>query len=339
MTTENPGPFGLYNPDFEHDACGVNFIVDMLGRRSHDIVRHGVGALCAMEHRGALGAEVNTGDGAGILVQIPDAFLRAVVDFDLPAEGAYATGIAFLPRDPERADEQALAVAKVAASEGLTVLGWRHLPHDASMIGASARATLPSFRQVFLAGDGLEGIALERRVYVARKRIEHELGPLTASSGVYFPSLSGRTLVYKGMLTTGQLAPFFTDLTDERFTSALALVHSRFSTNTFPSWPLAHPFRFVAHNGEINTVQGNRNRMRAREALMASPDLTDDIERIFPVCTPGASDSATFDEALEILHMGGYDLPHAVLMMIPRRGRTTPTWIPPAGRSTSSTPR
>ena len=317
MTTENPGPFGLYRPEFEHDACGVNFIVDMKGRRSHDIVGHGVGALCAMEHRGALGAETNTGDGAGILIQVPDAFLRDVVDFELPPEGAYATGIAFLPRDPERADEQVLAVTKVAASEGLTVLGWRDVPHDASMIGASARATLPSFRQVFVAGDGLEGIALERRAYVARKRMEHELGALNATSGVYFPSLSGRTLVYKGMLTTGQLAPFFTDLTDERLTSALALVHSRFSTNTFPSWPLAHPFRFVAHNGEINTVQGNRNRMRAREALMASPDLTDDIERIFPVCTPGASDSATFDEALEILHMGGYDLPHAVLMMIP----------------------
>jgi glutamate synthase (NADPH/NADH) large chain len=317
MTTESPGPFGLYHPDFEHDACGVNFIVDMKGRRSHDIVRMGIGALCNMEHRGAQGAEVNTGDGAGLLMQVPDSFLRQVVAFELPAAGAYATGIAFLPRSPEHADEVAALVGKVAASEGLEVLGWREVPHDPSMIGASAMATLPSFRQVFLAGDGLEGIALERRVYVARKRMEHEIGPLHATGGVYFPSLSGRTLVYKGMLTTNQLAPFFTDLTDERVTSALALVHSRFSTNTFPSWPLAHPFRFVAHNGEINTVAGNRNWMRAREALMAAPELSDDLERIFPICTPGASDSATFDEALEILHLGGYDLPHAVLMMIP----------------------
>jgi glutamate synthase (NADPH) large chain len=312
-----PGRFGLYDPAFEHDACGVNFVADMRGRRSHDIVRMGIGALCNMDHRGAQGAETNTGDGAGILLQVPDAFLRAVVDFELPAEGTYATGIAFLPRDPDRADEVARDIEKVATDEGLTVLGWRHVPTDHSMIGASARRTLPSFRQLFLAADGASGLALERRVFVARKRMEHEVGALDVDGGVYFPSLSGRTLVYKGMLTTEQLGPFFTDLSDERVTSALALVHSRFSTNTFPSWPLAHPFRFVAHNGEINTVQGNRNWMRAREALLASDVLPGDLERIFPICTPGASDSATFDEALELLHLGGYDLPHAVLMMIP----------------------
>ncbi len=316
MTTP-PGPFGLYRPEFEHDACGVNFIVDMKGRRSHDIVQMGIGALCHMEHRGALGAEVNTGDGAGLLLQVPDAFLREVVDFDLPEAGGYATGIAFLPRSPADADDVADQIGKIAAGEGLSVLGWREVPHDPSMIGATAASTLPSFRQVFLAGDGLSGMDLERRAYVARKRMDHEIGPLSATGGVYFPSLSGRTIVYKGMLTTAQLAPFFPDLTDERVTSALALVHSRFSTNTFPSWPLAHPFRFVAHNGEINTVQGNRNWMRAREALMASPELGGDLEQVFPICTPGASDSATFDEALEILHLGGYDLPHAVLMMIP----------------------
>ena len=317
MTTESPGPFGLYRPGFEHDACGVNFIVDMKGRRSHDIVSMGIGALCHMEHRGAQGAETNTGDGAGLLLQIPDAFLRDVLPFELPPEGSYVTGVAFLPRDPARADEVAEGVERIAASEGLRTLGWREVPHDPSMIGATAASTLPSFRQVFLAGDGLEGLALERRAFVARKRMEHELGPLSGDGGVYFPSLSGRTLVYKGMLTTAQLAPFFSDLTDERVTSALALVHSRFSTNTFPSWPLAHPFRFVAHNGEINTVQGNRNWMRAREALLRAPEVAEDLERIFPICTPGASDSATFDEALEILHLGGYDLPHAVLMMIP----------------------
>ncbi len=312
-----PAAEGMYDPRFEHDACGVNFIVHMKGLRSHEIVQHGIGALCNLEHRGATGSEVNTGDGAGILIQIPDVFLRDVVTFDLPREGQYATGIAFLPPDPQRADEMAKGIEKIASSEGLRVLGWREVPTDDSMIGASAQAVEPSFRMVFLAGDGLADDTLERRVYIVRKRIEHELGPLTNEHGAYFPSLSSRTLVYKGMLTTPQLAEFFPDLIDERVESALALVHSRFSTNTFPSWPLAHPFRYVAHNGEINTVQGNRNWMRAREALLASDLLPGDIERLFPICTPGASDSATFDEALELLHMGGYSLPHAMLMMIP----------------------
>jgi glutamate synthase (NADPH/NADH) large chain len=308
---------GLYDPRFEHDACGVNFVVHMKGLRSHEIVQMGIGALGNLQHRGALGAEVNTGDGAGLLVQVPDRFLREVVRFDLPGQGHYATGMGFLPRDREAGAEAALGIEKIAASEGLRVLGWREVPHDDSMIGASAAAVEPAFRQVFLAGDGLEAMALERRVYIARKRIEHELGPLTANGGAYFPSLSSRTFVYKGMLTTPQLPEFFPDLVDERVESALALVHSRFSTNTFPSWPLAHPFRYVAHNGEINTVQGNRNWMRAREALLSSELLPGDLERIFPICTPDASDSATFDEALELLHMGGYSLPHAVLMMIP----------------------
>jgi glutamate synthase (NADPH) large chain len=308
---------GLYDPRFEHDACGVNFVVHMKGLRSHEIVQWGIGALCNLQHRGALGAETNTGDGAGILIQVPDRFLREVVDFDLPGEGHYATGMAFLPRAPEPGADVAKAIEKIATSEGLRVLGWREVPHDDSMIGESAARVEPAFRQIFLAGDGLEEMALERRVYIVRKRIEHELGPLTNEGGSYFPSLSGRTLVYKGMLTTPQLPDFFPDLIDERVESALALVHSRFSTNTFPSWPLAHPFRFIAHNGEINTVQGNRNWMRAREALLRSELLPGDLERIFPICTPGASDSAVFDEALELLHLGGYSLPHAVLMMIP----------------------
>ena len=318
-----PTPFGpppaqgLYDPAFEHDSCGVSFVVHMKGLRSHRIVSQGVDALCALEHRGASGSEVNTGDGAGILIQIPDRFLRAVVGFPLPPEGSYATGIAFLPADPVRAAETAGAVEKIALSEGLRVLGWRDVPFDDSMIGSTAKAVEPSFRQIFLAGDGLADETLERRVYIVRKRIEHEVGVPGGEGSVYFPSLSCRTLVYKGMLTTPQLAEFFPDLGDERVESALALVHSRFSTNTFPSWPLAHPFRYIAHNGEINTVQGNRNWMRAREALLDSDLLPGDLERIFPICTPGASDSATFDEVLELLHMGGYSLPHAVLMMIP----------------------
>jgi glutamate synthase (NADPH) large chain len=317
MRHDLPPRQGLYDPAHEHDACGVNFIVNMKGLRSHDIVRQGIGALCNLQHRGASGSEVNTGDGAGILLQIPDRFLRAVVGFALPAEGSYATGIAFLPADPAKAGEAVDAVEKIAASEGLRVLGWRDLPFDDSMIGSTAAAVEPAFRQVFLAGDGLMHESLERRAYIVRKRIEHEVGSPGGEGSVYFPSLSCRTLVYKGMLTTPQLAEFFTDLRDERVESALALVHSRFSTNTFPSWPLAHPFRYIAHNGEINTVQGNRNWMRAREALLGSEWLTGDLDRIFPICTPGASDSATFDEVLELLHLGGYELPHAMLMMIP----------------------
>ena len=306
---------GLYDPDFEHDACGVSFVVDMLGRRSHRIVETGVSALCNLEHRGATGSEVETGDGAGILIQVPDAFYREVAGFELPPAGRYATGVAFLPREGGAAEAAAKAIAKIAHSESLAVLGWRDLPVDDSMIGDSARVVEPTFRQVFLAGingaTGAEGLALERLAFVVRKRVEHEV------DGVYFPSLSSRTIVYKGMLTVPQLAAFFPDLTDDRVTSALVLVHSRFSTNTFPSWPLAHPYRYIAHNGEINTVRGNRNWMRAREALLASPHLGGDLDRIFPICTPGASDSATFDEVLELLHLGGRPLPHAVLMMIP----------------------
>ncbi|HWW52456.1 MAG TPA: glutamate synthase large subunit, partial [Acidimicrobiales bacterium] len=268
-----------------------------------------------LEHRGATGMEVNTGDGAGILLQIPDGFYRSVVDFDLPPAGSYATGLAFMPRDPTAARVAMTNIAKIADSESLAVLGWRDVPVDDSMIGASAAAVEPAFRQVFLAGTngrtGVSGLALERMAFIARKRFEHEL------DGVYFPSLSCRTMIYKGMLTAPQLSAFFDDLTDPRVTSALALVHSRFSTNTFPSWPLAHPYRYIAHNGEINTVQGNRNWMRAREALLASDVLPGDLGRIFPICTPGASDTASFDEVLELLHLGGRSLPHAVLMMIP----------------------
>jgi len=245
MDDHTPGPVGLYDPAFEHDACGVSFVVDMKGRPSHDIVATAVGALCNLEHRGATGDEANTGDGAGILIQLPDRFYRSVFRADLPPAGSYATGIAFLPREGTAAAEQ--AVAKIADSEGLGVLGWRDVPYEDSSLGTRARAAMPVMRQVFLAGvngdTGLSGMALERRAYIVRKRIEHE------ADGIYFPSLSCRTVVYKGMLTAPQLAVFFPDLLDERVESALALIHSRFSTNTFPSWPLAHPYRYIAHNG------------------------------------------------------------------------------------------
>jgi glutamate synthase (NADPH/NADH) large chain len=299
-------PSGLYRPEFEHDACGVAFVVDMHGRRTHDMVQKGLDCLCHLEHRGASGAESNTGDGAGILIQIPDAFFREVVDFELPPAGSYATGIVFVPQGSEGRQGR---IDQLVEEEGLTLVGHRQLPIDAGALGSMALANMPEFHQIFV--SGFDGLEMERRAFILRKRIEREI------DGVYMPSLSSRTIVYKGMLTAAQVRLFFTDLNDERVDTALALVHSRFSTNTFPSWPLAHPYRYIAHNGEINTLKGNRNWMRARESLLRSDLLPGDLERIFPVITPGASDSASFDEVLELLHLGGRPLPHAVLMMIP----------------------
>ena len=321
---------GLYRREFEREACGVNFVADLKGRRSHRLVALATGAVCNMAHRGATGADPETGDGAGILLQIPDRFLRTAVPFKMPPAGRYATGIAFFP---DREDLTELGIRKVegiVADEGLEVLGWREVPTDPSVAGRDARKTMPAMRQVFIDGRGASGMALERRAYVVRKRIEHEVrlvpgedrrteaigGAPTMHEGVYFASLSCRTLVYKGMLTGVQLPDFFIDLHDDRVESAIALVHARFSTNTFPMWPLAHPYRMIAHNGEINTIQGNRNFMSARESLLAT-DLIPDLDRTFPVCTPNVSDTAGFDEVLELLYMGGYSLPEAVLMMIP----------------------
>ncbi|GAA0232576.1 glutamate synthase large subunit [Saccharothrix mutabilis subsp. mutabilis] len=305
MTHHHQPKHGLYDPQFEHDACGVAFVADLAGRRNHAIVAQALVALRNLEHRGARGAEPETGDGAGILIQVPDAFFREVVDFDLPEPGAYAVGTAFLPHED---DEVRARIERIAEEEGATVLGWRDLPVDADHVGPTAKTTMPRFRQLFLGGE--DGMELERLAFVVRKRAEH-------ATGVYFPSLSGRTIVYKGMLTEPQVERFFPDLTDERVTSSIGLVHSRFSTNTFPSWPLAHPYRYVAHNGEINTLRGNRNWMDARESMLATDLIPGELERIFPVITRDASDSATFDEVLELLHLSGRSLPHAVLMMIP----------------------
>ncbi|APY88814.1 glutamate synthase subunit alpha [Streptomyces alfalfae] len=302
----------MYDPRNEHDACGVGFVATLTGVASHELVEQALTVLRNLEHRGATGSEPDSGDGAGILLQVPDAFLREVAGFELPAAGAYAVGIAFLPVDTAgTADAAVSQIETIASEEGLTVLGWREVPVAPELLGATARSTMPVFRQVFVADGENTGLALDRKAFALRKRAERE-------AGTYFPSLSARTIVYKGMLTTGQLEPFFPDLSDRRFATAVALVHSRFSTNTFPSWPLAHPYRFVAHNGEINTVKGNRNWMRARESQLAS-DLfgSANLDRVFPICTPDASDSASFDEVLELLHLGGRSLPHSVLMMIP----------------------
>ncbi|MFI5046414.1 MAG: glutamate synthase large subunit, partial [Acidimicrobiia bacterium] len=330
-----PPASGLYDPRYEHDACGVSFVVDIQGRPSRDIVTTALGALCNLDHRGASGAEVNTGDGAGILIQVPDAFLRAVVDFDLPARGHYGVGVAFLPVDPTDAEKSVAMVEQIVGEEGLRVLGWRDVPVDDTMIGPTARSVMPQFRQLFVTDDGgTSGLALDRKLFVVRKRCEHDIldaqfgaADTEAQGSIYFPSLSSRTLVYKGMLTTPQLGEFFPDLADERVASALALVHSRFSTNTVPSWPLAHPYRVIAHNGEINTVQGNRNWMRAREAMMSTPHIPG-LERAFPIVTPGASDTASFDECLELLSLAGRPIWHAVLMMIPEAWEHHATMAP-----------
>ncbi|GGX95387.1 glutamate synthase [Streptomyces hiroshimensis] len=326
----------MYDPRNEHDACGVGFVATLTGEASHALVQQALTVLRNLEHRGATGSEPDSGDGAGILMQIPDAFLRESAGFALPEPGAYAVGIAFLPADGAAADTAVSSIETIAREEGLAVLGWRAVPVAPELLGASARATMPDFRQLFVADErsvsdgGSTGLALDRKAFILRKRAERE-------AGVYFPSLSARTIVYKGMLTTGQLEPFFPDLSDRRCATAIALVHSRFSTNTFPSWPLAHPYRFVAHNGEINTVQGNRNWMRARESQLAG-ELFGSAgqghggdrgpDRIFPVCTPDASDSASFDEVLELLHLGGRSLPHSVLMMIPEAWENHPSMDP-----------
>lgn len=315
LAADLPERSGLYDPRFEHDACGVAFVVQMKGLQSHDIVAQGLLALDNLEHRGASGAEVNTGDGAGILIQVPDEFLREVVGASLPPLGSYAVGLGFLPTDARDSQNAKDAIEAILASEGLRSVSWRPVVVRPEIVGPTAQRVMPSFEMLTVASaesgeTSLSGMDLERRVYVARKRIEHEVG-------TYFASLSSRTLVYKGMLNSTQLGEFFVELRDPRIKSALALVHSRFSTNTFPSWPLAHPYRYLAHNGEINTVQGNRNWMRAREAMASSEIFGDDISKLFPICTPGGSDSASFDEVLEFLHLGGRPLPHAVLMMIP----------------------
>ena len=302
-----PPAQGLYDPMHEGDACGVAMVATLNKKATHEIVSQALTALRNMEHRGASGAEPDSGDGAGILILVPDAFYQEVVEFQIPAAGSYATGIAFVePSFSDRAE-----IEKIANEEGLTILGWRNLPTNPSSLGRTAVSVMPKFEQIFLAGKkGESDLVLDRLAFCFRKRVEHNFP-------VYFPSLSSRTIVYKGMLTTGQLEDFFTDLSDPRVTSTLALVHSRFSTNTFPSWPLAHPYRFIAHNGEINTVRGNRNWMRARENLLASSLIPGDLNRLFPIVDTSGSDSASFDEVLELLYLGGRSLPHSVLMMIP----------------------
>ncbi|WP_349864625.1 glutamate synthase large subunit [Leifsonia sp. WHRI 6310E] len=311
-----PAKQGLYDPADEKDACGLAMVATLRGTAGHDIIDAALQALRNLEHRGAVGSDAGTGDGAGIITQVPDVFLRAVSDVELPAAGQYAVGNAFLPTaEGERAAVKA-AVESIAAEQDLTVLGWREVPVRPDELGTLARDAMPVIEQLYVSstrtdenGAPLAGIALDRLTFFLRKRAERELD-------LYFSSLSSRTLVYKGMVTTLQLEPFYPDLSDQRFASKLALVHSRYSTNTFPSWPLAQPFRMIAHNGEINTVQGNRNWMRARQSQLES-ELLGDLSPVFPIVTPGASDSASFDEVVELISLTGRSLPHAVMMMVP----------------------
>jgi glutamate synthase (ferredoxin) len=319
-----PDAQGLYDPRHEHDACGVGFVVNIKGVRSHAIVRQGLQTLINLLHRGACGCEINTGDGAGILIQIPDRFFRREcgrLGIALPAPGDYGTGLVFLPRDLVEREKIRGIVDAIVKEEGQHLLGWRDVPTDDSHLGATARAVEPHISQVFV-GRGAEvtdRASFERRLYVVRKRVELAVDALDAAGRTFFyvPSLSANTFIYKGMLSADQIEQMFPDLADPAVESALALVHQRFSTNTFPSWPLAHPYRYVAHNGEINTLRGNINWMRAREALCRSALLGDDLKKIFPVIREGGSDSATFDNVLEFLVMNGRSLPHAILMMIP----------------------
>ncbi|REC96875.1 glutamate synthase (NADH) large subunit [Microbacterium sp. AG157] len=310
-----PARQGMYDPSFEKDACGLAMVATLRGEAGHDIIDLALTALRNLEHRGAIGSDAGTGDGAGILTQMPDAFLRAVVDFDLPPVGEYAAGMVFLPLGHDERAAMKAGIEEIARHENLEVLGWREVPVEPENLGKLAYEARPAFEQLFVSrpatGDrpALSGIELDRRVYRLRKRARHELE-------AYFVSLSSRTLGYKGMVTTLQLEPFYPDLQDERFASELAVVHSRYSTNTFPSWPLAQPLRMLAHNGEINTVKGNRNWMRARQSQLES-ELIGDVRPLLPICTEGASDSASFDEVLELLTLTGRSLPHAIMMMVP----------------------
>jgi glutamate synthase (ferredoxin) len=322
---ENPGlppRQGLYDPAFEHDACGVGFLVNMKGKKSHSIIEQALTILVNLDHRGACGCEANTGDGAGILMQVPHKFLAKVCaaqNFALPEPGQYGVGLVFTSRDPERAEKARQIFEKIVVEAGQTVLGWRDVPTDNSTLGFTAQASEPEIRQVFI-GRGAncaDEQAFERKLYVIRKRSVNEIRYAKVDGYWYFTSLSCRTLIYKGMLMPVQVAEYFPDLRDPEMETALALVHSRFSTNTFPSWDRSHPYRYIAHNGEINTLRGNINWMHARQALLESELFGEDIKKILPIINTDGSDSAMFDNVFELLVMGGRSLPHAMMMMIP----------------------
>src|SRR6478735_4064158 len=322
-----PPAHGLYRPEFEHDSCGVGFVAHIKGERSHQILLDADHLLCRMDHRGARGAEQNTGDGAGILTALPHEFLAKVakreLGVELPPAGKLAAGNVFLPTDAAERERCKVAVARICAEEGQTLLGWRVVPTrpKEADLGDGARAAMPQIEQLLIAaGAGTEGAAFERRLYLIRKRASHELRgdkTLRQAKQFYICSLSTTTLIYKGMLTPGQLKNFYSDLDDPDYKTHLAMVHSRFSTNTFPSWDRAQPLRYMSHNGEINTLRGNMNWMQARQGVVESKLLGKEIAKVFPVAEPDCSDSGTFDNVLEFLLMNGRTLQESVMMMVP----------------------
>jgi glutamate synthase (NADPH/NADH) large chain len=318
-----PTPQGLYHPSHEHDACGIGFVANIKGQKSHDIIEKGIQILINLTHRGACGCDPETGDGAGLLIQIPHAFFAretAKLGFTLPPSGEYAVGMVFMPVERQERLQTEGIVERIVQEEGLRVLGWRDTPLDVNAIGRVARASQPYIQQVFVGrGAGMTPDQLERKLYVVRKRAEDEVAKAGMEEGwmFYIPSLSARTIVYKGLLLAPQIAKFYIELSDPELISAMCLVHQRFSTNTFPTWQLAHPFRYVAHNGEINTLKGNVNWMHARQSVLASDLYGDDLKKLFPVIQPNGSDSSAFDNALELLVQSGRSLPHAMAMLIP----------------------
>ena len=319
-----PEPQGLYDGAHEHDACGVGFVANIKGKKSHDIIEQGLTILCNLTHRGAVGADPKASDGAGILIQIPDAFFREEMDkqgVKLPPPGEYGIGMVFLPREPASRLACEYEIERAIKDEGQVLLGWRDVPVDSEDLGESVKKVEPVIRQVFIGRSSAIRVtdALERKLYVIRKSAGHAIRALKLAHSTEFfvPSMSARTVVYKGMLLPSQVGTYYRDLQDPRVVSALALVHQRFSTNTFPTWDLAHPFRMIAHNGEINTVRGNVNWVRARQGAISSPILGKDLDKLWPLIYPGQSDSASFDNSLELLVMGGYSIAHAVMMMIP----------------------
>jgi glutamate synthase (NADPH/NADH) large chain len=322
MIKYRPEKAGLYQPEFEHDSCGIGFVAQVKGRKSHSIIEMGLGVLMNMAHRGAEGADAKTGDGAGILLQIPRDFYL-IQGYQLPPEGQFGTGIIFLPKEEDEAHECINVLERIISEEGVEVLGYRDIPRNSDVLGEISRAAEPAMTQILVGAD-LEQIELERKLFIIRKRAEKFIreSSLSHKNLFYLPSFSTRILVYKGMLTSEQLAGYYRDLTDERLTSAIALVHSRFSTNTFPSWDLAQPFRVLAHNGEINTVKGNRFWMQARESLLTSDYLGKDLQRLYPIIEPDKSDSASLDNVLEFMYLTGKSLPHAIAILIPESWNT-----------------
>ncbi|HXC62333.1 MAG TPA: glutamate synthase subunit alpha, partial [Nitrospiria bacterium] len=317
-----PPKQGLYDPRYEKEACGIGFVANVKGNKSHEIVRKGLEVLENLAHRGAVGCDPCTGDGAGILIQIPHEFLKRAcgeIGIRLPGAGEYGVGMGFLPKDPSQRHLCETLISRIIQEEGQRLLGWRDVPAKDEHLGELARSSQPHIRQFFIARDILDEAQFERKLYVIRKRIENAVlnSAIEDRASFYINSLSSSTIVYKGLLLPRQIPLFYPDLADPTVMSALAMVHSRFSTNTFPTWARAHPYRYACHNGEINTLKGNINWMQARQGRLASELFGDDIQKLYPIIYEDQSDSACFDNALEFLVMGGRSLPHAVMMLIP----------------------